>query len=87
MGSTTKTNLILLLRLQKRATRTIYFKDKFTHAKPLMVSLNALKIYQLNIYQTLLFMNKIKNNNTLPIFQPSFTEANNKYNTKSSHKF
>ena len=86
-GSTTKTNLTLLLRRQKHAARTIYFKDKFTHSKPLMVSLNALNIYQLNIYQTLLFMYKIKNNITLPVFQPSFTEVNSKYNTKSSNIF
>ena len=32
-------------------------------------------------------MHKIKNNNSLPVFQPSFTEVNSKYKTKSSHKF
>ena len=32
-------------------------------------------------------MYKIKNNITLPVFQPSFTEVNSKYNTKSSNKF
>ena len=32
-------------------------------------------------------MYKIKNNITLLVFQPSFTEVNSKYNTKSSHKF
>ena len=83
-ASTTKTNLSILLRRQKHASRIVYFKDRYTHAKPLMISLNALNIYQLNIYKILLFMHKVKNNNITHVFKQSFSEVSNKYNTKSS---
>ena len=83
-GSTTKTNLTILLRRQKHASRIIYFEDRYTHAKPLMISLKALNIYQLNVYKILLFMHKVKNNNITHVFKQTFSEVNNKYNTKSS---
>ena len=79
---------------QKHAARIIYFKDRFTHSKPLMQSLMALNIYQLNIYKTILFMYNVKNNNIPLILKSSFTTARrfktslttviNKYNTRSS---
>ena len=84
-GSTTKTNLTILLRRQKHASRIIYFEDRYTHAKPLMISLKVLNIYQLNVYKILLFMHKVKNNNITHVFKQTFSEVNNKYNTKSSN--
>ena len=49
----------------------------------LMQELNGLNICELNIYQHLLFMNKIKND---ILYQKSikicFSESKNKYNTK-----
>ena len=83
-GSTSKTNLKILFRRQKHASRIIYFKDKVTHARPLMKSFNALNIYQLNIYQILLFMHKVKNNNIFSLFKRCFSETRNKYNTKAT---
>ena len=84
-ASSAKTNLKILLRRQKHASRIIFFKDRYTHAKPLMTSLNALNIYQLNIYKILLFMHKVKNNIITHVFKQSFSVVNNKYNTKSSN--
>ena len=55
-ASTNKTKLNNLLMHKKHAARIIFFKDKLTHAKPLLQSMNALTIYQLNIFQILLFM-------------------------------
>ena len=49
-----------------------------------MQKMKSLNIYQLNIYQILLFMYKVKNNNIPNIFKNSFQLNNNKYNTKSS---
>ena len=49
-----------------------------------MKSFNALNIYQLNIYQTLLFMHKVKNNNIFSLFKRCFSETRNKYNTKAT---
>ena len=36
----------------------IYNKDKLTHSKALFENLNALNVYQINIYQHLNFMHK-----------------------------
>ena len=85
-SSTNKTKLKTLHRRQKHAARIIYFKDRFTHSKPLMKSLKALNIYQLNIYKTILFMYNVKNNNIPRIFKSSFTTVINKYNTRSSER-
>ena len=85
-GGTNKTKLSALLRRQKHASRIIYFKDKYTHAKPLLKRLNALNIYQLNINNSLLFMHKVRNNNIPNIFKKSFKITVNKYNTKSANK-
>ena len=43
-ASTNKTKLNNLLMHQKHAARIIFFKDKLTHAKPLLKSMNALNI-------------------------------------------
>ena len=47
-----------------------------------MNNLNALNIYQINIYQILLFMHKVKDYTN--VFKNSFTETKNKYSTKAS---
>ena len=57
---------------QKHATRIIFNKDRMTHARPLMKQLNILNIYQLNIYQTLSFMFKTKQQLTPNIFLDKF---------------
>ena len=87
-GSTNKTKLNNLLMHQKHAARIIFFKDKLTHAKPLLKSMNALNIYQLNIFQILLFMHNVKNNQTPNIFNNIFSKLENKYNTRlCEHNF
>ena len=48
------------------------------HAKHLLQSMNTLNIYQLNIFQILLFIHKVKNNETPNIF-------NNIFSTLKSH--
>ena len=85
-GSTNKTKLNQLLRHQKHASRIIFFKDKLTHAKPLLQSINSLNIYQLNIFHILLFMHKVKNEQTPQIFKTIFSKTNNKYNTRSCRR-
>ena len=71
--------------MQKHGARIINFKDRLTHAKPLMQELKALNIYQLNIFQTLLFMHKVKNENIPDVFKNSFRINTNKYNTKAAN--
>ena len=76
-ASTNKSNLNTLHRQQKHASRIIYLKDKYIHANPLLTKLNALNLYQLHVYQVLLFMHKVKNNSIPNVFINS-----HKYNTK-----
>ena len=57
-------------------------------AQPLLEKLRALNIYQINIYQTLLFMYKIKNNLAPNIFKNNFQDISHKYPTRhSAHNF
>ena len=81
-GSTNKSKFKKILNKQKHASRIIYFKDMYTSATPLMQNFNVLNIYQLNIYQVLLF----KNHNISKIFEKCFKITFNKYNTKASNK-
>ena len=75
-GSTHKSKLMGLYRQQKHAARIIYYKDKLTHAKPLLKNLNALYVYELNIFQKLMFMFKTKHKLVPDIFHKLFTEKN-----------
>ena len=59
-----------------------------THTKPLLQSMNASNIYQLNIFQILLFMHKVKNNQTPNVFINIFSKLENKYDTRlCEHNF
>ena len=84
-GSTHKSKLVSLYRQQKHAARIIYFKDKLTHAEPLLKKMNALNVYQLNIFQTLNFMFKTKHQLVPLAFQNIFSTKINKYTLKSSN--
>ena len=82
---THKSKLVSLYRQQKHAARIIYFKDKLTHAEPLLKKMNALNVYQLNIFQTLNFMFKTKHQLVPLAFQNIFSTKINKYTLKSSN--
>ena len=84
-GSTNKTKLNQLLRHQKHTSRILFFKDKLTHAKPLLQSINAPNIYQLNIFHILLFMDKVKNEHHKSL-KAFFSKTNNIYNTRSCRR-
>ena len=66
-----------LYNKQKHAARIICNEDRLAHAKPLMKSLKILNIYQVNIFQTLNFMQK---NKTKPKSKIIFTNIST-YNT------
>ena len=85
-ASTCKTKLVKLYNKQKHASRIMYNKDKYTHAKPLMKSLNALNIFQINIYQILVLMFKSQHNLSPIVFQNMFEKVNHKYPTKFADK-
>ena len=72
-ASTHKSKLECLYRHQKHAARLINFKNRFSHAAPLLKEINALSIYQLNVYNTLCFMFKCKYNICPDIFNNIYT--------------
>ena len=55
-GSTHQSKLKKLYKQQKHASRIIFNKDITTHSRSLLKSLNALNVYQLNIFQTMLYV-------------------------------
>ena len=83
-----KTKLKKLFGKQKQAVRIIFNQDRFTHAPPLLKTLNALNVYQINLLQVLLFTHKIKTNSSPRIFLHQFETINHKYATRlSRNKF
>ena len=83
-ASTNNTKLKKLFRKQKQAVRVIFSQSRFTHACPLIKTLNALNVHQINLLQVLLFMLKIKTNSSPGIFLHRFQTINHKYATRYS---
>ena len=83
-ASTNKNNLKKLFGKQKQAARIIFNQDRFRHARPLLKTLNALNVYQINLLQVHLFMHKIKTNPSPRIFIHQFQTINHKYATQYS---
>ena len=63
-GSTYFTKLKTVHYQQKHAAQMIFNKNKLSHSRPLLRSLNALNDYQINLYQHLNFIYKFKNKET-----------------------
>lgn len=83
-GSSPKTNLEILHRRQKHASRIIFNKTKLDHSEPLLKEMNALNIYQLNMFNTGCFMFKnLVTKETPAIFDTLFQINDNKYKTRS----
>ena len=55
-GCNPQYNLTLLYRKQKHAIKAKHSEQKLSDTKQLLTSINALNVYQLNIFQTLLFI-------------------------------
>ena len=83
-ASTYPTNLKQIHLKQKHAARIVYNKDKFTNSKPLLKNLNALNVYQINIYQHLGFMHKFNNNETPKVFNNIIKRPEHRYPTNFS---
>ena len=82
--SANKTKLKKLFGKQKQAARIILNQDRFTHARLLLKTLNALNVYQINLLQVLLFMHKIQTNSSPRIFIHQFHTTDHKYATRCS---
>ena len=71
-ASTYKTHLKTLSNIQKKASRIIMNKDMFTEARPLMKDLSILNVYQINLFQIMQFMFKLKNEKISQVFKTQF---------------
>ena len=81
-ASTNPNKVRKLYNKQKHAARIICNDDRLAHAKPLMKSLKILNIYQVNIFQTLTFMQKTKLNQNPNLFSQTFQHITHKHPTK-----
>ena len=62
--------------------------DRYTSGRPLLKALGILNVYQLNLYQTLIFMFKLKHKMIPEVFQSQFSVINHRYPTRySSNSF
>lgn len=87
-ASTNKSNLKKLYNKQKHACRIIFREDRYTSVKHRLKQIEALDIFQLNIYQILLFMFKIKNGTSPALFHDQFEKIHHKYETRySQHSY
>ena len=69
---------------QKHAVRIVFNENNMTHSRPLLRSLNALNIYQINLFQHLHFMYNFNKNETPIIFYNLIKKPIHKYPTKFS---
>ena len=81
-ANTNKTKLKSINSKQKQCSRYIYHKETRTHAKPLLLKLNAMNVYQINIYQHLIFMFKVRNNLAPQVFKNSFECIEHNFQTR-----
>ena len=65
-GSIIRTSLKKICSQQNHAIRTVFSKDRLSHARELFKECKVLNVYQVNIWKNLVFMHQI-NSNTLPI--------------------
>ena len=78
-ASTNKAKLKKLFEKQKQAVCIIFNQDRFIYARPLLKTLNALNVCQINLLQVLLLMQKIKINLSPRVFLHQFQTINHKY--------
>ena len=67
--------------LLKRAVRFVFNEDRLSHSRPLLRKINALNVYQINLYQHLNFMHKFNNQETPRIFNDLIKKPVHKYPT------
>ena len=84
-ANTYQTKLKTVHYHQKHATRIVLNQEKLTHSRPLLLSLKALNVYQINLYQHLNFVHKVSNNVAPVIFNDMFKKPSQKYPKNFSH--
>ena len=83
-GSTYRTSLKKINSLVKQASRILNNKDKYAHSRPLLRSINALDVYQLNVYQYINLMYQVKRKNIPLTLNQKFKCISHNYPTNYS---
>ena len=83
-ASTHKTKLKKVQSKQKYALGIIFNQSKTSLSEPLFLSLNITNIYWTNIFQSVQFMNKMKNTNVSHLFLKLFGVPSDAYATNFS---
>ena len=78
-----------LLKLQKRAIRLCTGSHYLAHTEPIFKRLRLLKVVDINVLQTAIFMFKLKHNISPPYFDSMFSYnwQIHSYNTRNSENF
>ena len=84
-GSTQKIQLKKIFAYQKKAARIIFFADRLPHARPLMLDMNALNLYQINIYQNSILLYKAHTGTAPSIFVNTFSKIDHNYPASSKN--
>ena len=84
-ASTYLTKLKTVHYHQKHAARIVFNQEKLTHSRPLLRSLKALNVYEINLYQHLNFTHKVSNNVAPLMFNDMFKKPSHKYPTNFLH--
>ena len=83
-ASTNITNIKKLYNKQKHACRVIFGESRRTSVRHRLKQIGALDIFQLNIYQVLIFMFKVKHGLCPELFLNQFQQINHSYKTRYS---
>ena len=84
LASTYRIKLKAIHRYQKHALCIIFNENNMTHSSPLLWRLNALNIYQINLFQYSRFMHNFNENETIITFTNLIKKPLHKYPTKFS---
>ena len=83
-ASTNPTKLKKIHYLQKQSAQMTFNENGLCHSRPVLQNLNALNVYQINLYEYLNFMERIKMRNISEVFHKTIKEPNHKYPTTFS---
>ena len=81
-GSTHRTYLRKINSQQKHALRLIHNKNRFYHSKEHFESCEILNVYKLNLFNTAVFMHKIKNRTATSSFLEKFEQSSHSHPTR-----
>ena len=83
-ASTYQTKLKTVHYHQQHTAQIVFNQEKLTYSRPLLRSLKALNVYQINLYQHLNFMHEVSNN-VAPLIFNMFKKPSHIYPTNFSH--